>query len=165
MAIKHEMADQPLFDVVPCVGFKVEKITPDEKYYDFDKEGRHYSMNSDNLLNDFPALGTYRTLETNPAFKQAKKIVNMKNMYTTKQQYNQLCANIAQSMGLQEKGLSPEQLLEQQIQNTLNNGKFNNNPNQPAVSSRYDHYHKLSQEEKQNYSDGSRLSSIKRDMF
>lgn len=157
----HEMAFQPNFDVVPCVGFQVEKITPDEKYYDYGNEQTHYTLNSDEFTNDFPVLNTYRILENSSAFQQGKKVVAMKNMYQTNEQYGQLCANVAEAMGMRDKGMSPEQELAQKLAETMQNQKtFNDAPNPLAggVKSSGQYVHNMSNEDRQAVYNGTRFT-------
>lgn len=162
MTVQLEMAEQPMFDVVPCVGFHIDKLTPDEKYYDYGKEETHYSLKANENTIDFPVLNTFRTLETNSAFLEAKKVVAHKNMYITNDQYTQMCAKVGQAMGMKEKGMTPEQELAQQLRELMQNQQtFNNNPVATGVSTKFQYEHQMDQEARNAYYNGNAMNGMK----
>lgn len=163
--MKQEIAYQPMLDVVPCVGWKVEMITPDEKYQDFGKEPIHYSMNRSSLENSLTVVKSFKDLKGDTVFKQVKKMVTMKDMMPTQEQYLKACHEAAKSMGINDKGLTEEQKLAQKLSDIMSERAFNDKPNATGVKTQSEYYHQMDADVKHSYTSGERLSSITRDMF
>lgn len=105
-------------DVVPCVSEEVEILTPEEKYKDL-QEKSDYRLNNESIKNELSMLDQILRLNNNANFQRIKKQIGLKNLFTTTNEYEHTCQELAKTIGLQLDNLSLEQRYQKDLENVI----------------------------------------------
>lgn len=109
-------------DLIPFVGFDVEKIEPEDKVNGLDNVKTNYRLLDAGLENELGIIKNFKELKTDNDFQTVRKFMKNKD-YLSDKQYKQTCKKSAEMMRISTQELTRTQRLTQQLSNIVQNNK------------------------------------------